>query len=58
MVKENCMDKVDEVYGFHNVPNFTEGSVRVIEGGGAVMSASNLIKIKIKGKGGHGSMPH
>ena len=58
MVKEGCMDRVDEVYGFHNVPHFREGDVRVVEGGGDVMSSSNLIKIWIKGKGGHGSMPH
>jgi hippurate hydrolase len=46
------------VYGFHNVPNFTEGDIRVIEGGGAVMSASTIIKITVTGRGGHGSVPH
>ena len=56
MVKEECLDGVDEVYGFHNVPNFTEGDIRVVSG--AVMAASTIVKITIKGKGGHGSLPH
>ena len=30
MVKEGCMEGVDEVYGYHNVPNFSEGDVRVV----------------------------
>lgn len=32
MVKENCLAGVDEVYGFHNIPNFDEGDIRVCEG--------------------------
>ena len=59
MIKEGWLNGVDEVYGFHNVPNFKEGDIRVIAGGGgAVMAASTLVHIKIKGKGGHGSLPH
>ena len=38
MIEEGCLENVDEVYGFHNVPNFTEGDIRLIEGGGAVMA--------------------
>ena len=58
MIREGCLNGVDKVYGFHNVPNFKEGDIRVIAGGGAVMAASTLVNIKIKGKGGHGSLPH
>ena len=47
---------MDEVYGFHNVPNFEEGDIRVIEG--AIMASSTILEIKIKGVGGHGSSPH
>jgi len=25
MIKEGCMEGVDEVYGCHNIPNFTTG---------------------------------
>jgi len=33
MVEEGCLESIDEVYGFHNVPNFDEGDIRVCEGG-------------------------
>ena len=56
MIKEGCLDGVDEVYGFHNIPNFDEGDIRVIEG--AIMASSSMVTIKVKGKGGHGSVPH
>lgn len=33
MIKEDdCLKDVDEVYGFHNVPNFNEGEIRVVAG--------------------------
>ena len=58
MVKEGCLNGVDEVYGFHNIPTFTEGDIRVIKGGGPVMAASTMVRITVKGRGGHGSLPH
>lgn len=54
--KDNCLEGVDEVYGFHNVPQFGEGEIRVCPG--AIMSKVCIVKIKVLGKGGHGSMPH
>lgn len=56
MVKEKCLQGVDEVYGFHNVPIFDEGDIRVCEG--AFFASSTVVKIKIFGHGGHGSTPH
>ena len=56
MIKEGCLKGIDEVYGFHNVPNFDEGDVRVIEG--PIMAMGTTVKIKVIGKGGHGSVPH
>ena len=56
MVKEGCLEGVDEVYGYHNVPNFDEGDVRVVSG--AIMAATTIVKITIIGRGGHGSVPH
>ena len=56
MIEENCMQNIDEVYGYHNVPNFDEGDIRVCEGG--FFAAVTLVKITIKGKGGHASAPH
>lgn len=56
MIKEGCLDGVDEVYGYHNFPKFTEGDVRVISG--PLMAGSTVVKMKVSGKGGHGSVPH
>ena len=56
MIKEGCMQGVDEVYGYHNVPNFDEGDIRVVEGG--FFASHTTVSIKILGQGGHGSTPH
>ena len=57
MIKEdNCLDGVDEVYGFHNVPQFNEGEIRVVSG--PIMAQVTIVEIKIHGKGGHASVPH
>lgn len=45
MVKEGCLNNVDEVYGFHNIPNFDEGDIRVVEG--PIMSDSTSFDIKV-----------
>ena len=55
MLKEGCLEGVDEVYGFHNVSMFDEGDIRVCEGG--FFSGMVIVNIKIIGKGGHGSTP-
>lgn len=56
MIKEGCLDGVDEVYGLHNVPNFEAGSIKVIDG--AIFAEATIVKIRVKGHGGHGSAPH
>ena len=55
MIKEGCLKDVDEVYGFHNIPNFDEGDIRVCEG--PFFAAETAVEIKIIGQGGHGSTP-
>ena len=50
------MKGVDEVYGFHNIPNFDEGDIRVCSGG--FFAAVTVVKIKVTGQGGHGSTPY
>jgi metal-dependent amidase/aminoacylase/carboxypeptidase family protein len=47
MVKEGCMKNIDEVYGYHNVPNFDEGDIRVCPG--PFFAQSTTVDIKIKG---------
>lgn len=56
MIEEGCLENIDEVYGYHNIPNFDEGDIRVIEGG--IFAQSTSFTIKIFGQGGHGSSPH
>lgn len=56
MVEQGCMESVDEVYGFHNIPNFDEGDIRVCSG--PFFASATILKIRVIGKGGHGSTPH
>ena len=56
MIKEGCLNDISEVYGYHNIPNFDEGDIRVCEG--AIFAAYTEVSIKITGQGGHGSAPH
>ena len=56
MIEEGCLEKIDEVYGYHNIPNFDEGDIRVCEG--PFFAAVTKVTLKIVGQGGHGSTPH
>ena len=56
MIKEGCLEGVDEVYGIHNIPQFPEGEIRVCEG--PFFAGTTVVKITIDGTGGHGSLPH
>ena len=56
MIQEGCLEGVDEVYGFHNIPTFEEGDIRVIDG--PIMARSTSLRILVKGQGGHGAVPH
>jgi len=56
MIKEGCLDNISEVYGYHNIPNFDEGDIRVCEG--PFFAGCSTLKIKVIGQGGHGSAPH
>ncbi|ETV75860.1 hypothetical protein H257_09835 [Aphanomyces astaci] len=55
MIKDGCLESVQEIYGYHNVP-FPLGTVGVKPG--AMMSHSSRFTIRISGPGGHGSAPH
>ena len=58
MVNEGMMDRFDiaEVYALHNAPGFEQGGFYTTTG--AIMAAVDTFHIHIKGKGGHGAMPH
>ena len=56
MVEQGCLNGIDEVYGFHNIPNFEEGDIRVVHG--PIFAGSITMEIEVIGQGGHGSAPH
>ena len=55
MVMENCVVIIDEVYGFHNIPNFDKEDIRVCASG--FFAAVTTVKIFVVDQGGHGSTP-
>ncbi|HRR95548.1 MAG TPA: amidohydrolase [Candidatus Ratteibacteria bacterium] len=56
MIEEGVIDDVDCIIGFHLYSVIPSGKLRI--GKGPVSANTDLFKIKIKGKGGHGSRPH
>jgi len=47
MIKDGCLDNLQEVYGLHNIPNFDEGDIRVCSG--PMMAGFSFVKILVKG---------
>jgi amidohydrolase len=58
MVKEGLFLKfpMDAVYGLHNWPGMPIGTIGIRSG--PMMASADMLDIEIKGKGGHGAMPH
>lgn len=58
MIKEGVLEnpRVDAIVGLHVTEDLDYGKIRIKSG--VVNAASNLYKIKIKGRGGHGAAPH
>ena len=56
MVEEGCLDGVDAVFGLHLWQPLPTGKVGIVKG--AMMAQPDAFTIKIRGRGGHGSMPH
>ncbi len=57
MVEAGVMDRfgIQEVYGVHNMPGQTAGSIALRPGG--LMAASDAFDITIEGRGGHAAWP-
>ncbi|WP_045539364.1 M20 family metallopeptidase [Clostridium botulinum] len=55
-IKEDVLDSVDNAFAIHLWSNVPYGMVAIEEG--PIMPSADVFKIKIKGKGGHGAMPH
>ncbi|WP_299558335.1 M20 aminoacylase family protein [uncultured Sulfitobacter sp.] len=58
MCAEGIMDRfaITEVYGIHNMPGLEPGTFHTTAG--PIMAAVDSFTIQIKGRGGHGAMPH
>ena len=58
MVKEGLFERfpADEIYALHNWPGLPPGKIAV--GTGPMMAATDEVQITLRGKGGHGAMPH
>ena len=58
MVQEGLFERfpANEVYGLHNWPGLPPGKMAVRAG--PVMAATDEVQIAVRGKGGHGAMPH
>lgn len=58
MVEEGIMERFDiaQVFGIHNMPGLEKGAFFTTPG--PFMAAVDEFHVHIKGKGGHGAMPH
>ena len=58
MVREGLFERfpADEVYAIHNWPGLPAGQMAVRPG--PVMAATDEVQVTLRGRGGHGAMPH
>lgn len=56
LIEGGALNGVDEVFGMHVMGNFPSGKIAV--GDGPRMASADMFRIKVKGVGGHGSMPN
>jgi amidohydrolase len=56
MIREGVLDGVDRIYGVHLWTPFPAGHVYCAPG--PFMAAADEFRIEVRGKGGHGGLPH
>lgn len=56
MIEEGALDGVDAVFGLHLWQPLPTGTLGIVKG--AMMAQPDDFTVVVKGKGGHGSMPH
>lgn len=56
IIEEGFLDDAEGAFGIHLWSDLSCGKVSVEEG--ARMACADIFKVKVKGKGGHGSLPH
>lgn len=56
MIEDGCLEGVDSIFGIHLMSLSVTGEV--CYHAGEMQAGRSYFKVKIQGKGGHGSMPH
>jgi len=56
MIEEGALESVDAVFGLHLWQPFPTGMIGVIKG--PMLAQADNFSLTVKGKGGHGAMPH
>ncbi len=56
MIREGVLEGVDAAFAIHIDPRL--GAGRVATRSGALLASADVLEIKLKGRGGHASMPH
>jgi amidohydrolase len=56
MIEDGALEGVDAVFGLHLWQSFPTGKIGVVKG--PMMAQSDNFSLVVKGKGGHGAMPH
>ena len=56
MIEDHCLDDVDAIFGAHIWAGSKTGIVHVVEG--PIFAGGDIFEVIIKGKGGHGALPH
>ncbi|MEF2096441.1 amidohydrolase [Bacillus sp. CFBP9009] len=56
MIEDGCLEGVDSIFGIHLMSPSVTGEVYYRSG--EMQAGRSYFKVKIQGKGGHGSMPH
>ncbi len=56
MIADGALDGVDAIFGLHYWQPLPSGKVGMVKG--AMMAASDRIRIHVTGKGGHAALPH
>ncbi|NIO48703.1 MAG: amidohydrolase [Candidatus Aminicenantes bacterium] len=56
MIEEGVLEGVDAIFGLHLWQPLPTGTVGIVKG--AMMAQPDAFSVTVKGKGGHGSMPH
>jgi amidohydrolase len=56
MIEDGCLDGVDAIYGAHVLSTLPFGKVGIRAGD--AMAAADVFEVVVRGRGGHGAMPH